>query len=77
MLTATPVKNAIVIEGKYTCEGTTCLATRCNDYDHYKELPQVVQFEGEDYALTGWNSDNFRAYYQNNGSIAYAVLRVA
>jgi hypothetical protein len=55
----------------WTCEGTKGLTFRIdlNDegyysYDAVQELPKVVEYRGELYARTGWNSDNGEVYYK-------------
>lgn len=64
-------ENAIVITAAYLVEGV--LETNCNDYDHYKSLPQVVSYCGEMYGKTGWSSDKHYACYKRNVAIAKAL----
>jgi hypothetical protein len=56
-----------------TVEGTLCLACNCADFDCFKALPEVVEFEGKLCGKTGWNSDKNLAYYQSNARIALTI----
>lgn len=40
------------------------IITSCTDYDDYKSLPRVVEYQGVLYGKTGWNSDTCQAYYK-------------
>lgn len=51
-------------------EGTLCLVTGCEDYDHYRSLPVAITYNGVLCGKTGWNSDSGRAYYQSNATLA-------
>jgi hypothetical protein len=75
MKTATTVPAAIVLQRVGKVDGTTVLETSCPDYDHYRALPQVVEYEGVRCGKTGWNSDRGYACYQSNALMAQAVSR--
>lgn len=69
---AKPVVGAIVIIAIGHVEGDCCLTTTCPDYDSYKQLPNAVEFGGEVYGKTGWNSDHGEAYYKTGTAVAFA-----
>lgn len=54
-------------------EGKTCVAVTCNDYDHYKKLPEVISHNGILCGKTGWNSDKDRCYYQSGVGLVKKV----
>jgi len=64
--------NYLVSEQVAVIEGVTCIMVRCNDFDHFKHLPEVVSYEGVKCGKTGWNSDSNRACYQSS---AHIVMR--
>ena len=47
-----------------------CLIAPCSDYDEYRSLPDVVEFQGIALAKTGWNSDKLYANYDSKASWA-------
>lgn len=61
-------EKGIVITAAYLVEGV--LETNCNDYDHYKSLPDVVSYGGELYGKTGWSSDRHYACYKRDAKVA-------
>jgi hypothetical protein len=54
-------------------EGTTCVVVTCNDYNHFKKLPEVVSYGNLLLGKTGWNSDTQRCHYQSNVNIVQKV----
>ena len=40
------------------------------DWESVKRLPEVLEFEGDIFVRTGWNSDTGRAYYRNHMLVA-------
>jgi hypothetical protein len=52
-----------------TIEGTQVATVDCTDYDHYRQLPKVVSYQGTRLGLTGWSSDSNRACYQSNATL--------
>lgn len=54
-------------------EGTTCATVHCDDYEHFKQLPEVVSYNGMNLGKSGWNSDTQRCHYQSNVNILHKV----
>lgn len=70
---ATIVPGAIVITSYARIEGELVLETTCRDYDHYKSLPDVVEYEGVVCGKTGWSSDRNYACYKSSAKVAHKV----
>ncbi len=68
--------NAIVILHAYALDKELWLETTCHDYDHLKELPEVVSYEGIICGRTGWNSDKNLAYYKSTAKVALPIHNV-
>ena len=49
------------------------LITRCRDYDEYMALPDAVEFEGQIFGKTGWDSDKCIACYRRDAPGARVV----
>ena len=54
-------------------DGVVCVVVTCDDYDHYKRLPQVVSHNGIMCGKSGWNSDTNRCHYQSNATLVRIV----
>lgn len=50
-----------------------CIVVTCTDFDHYRNLPEAVSYNGIRCGKTGWNSDKNYACYQSNATIVDAV----
>lgn len=56
---------SLTITGQYYIEGEVIIETACDDHDHYKRLPDVINYVGTHCRKTGWNSDRKRACYKS------------
>ena len=65
-------KDKMVALSAMRVDGVMCVMVDCADFDHYKRLPQVVNYLGVRCGKTGWNSDTNRAHYQSNATIVTA-----
>ena len=64
---AKAIENTIQITTSETLpDGVKVAITDCADYQAFKKLPKAIELNGVAYALTGWNSDRFCAYYRND-----------
>jgi len=63
----------VVITSEASRGSLVILTTRCDDYDHFASLPDVVQYNGQIFGKTGWNSDSEKAYYRNDAKVALAA----
>ena len=62
---------ALLLTATYFSEGELVLETTCWDYDHFRTLPEVVEYRGNVCGKTGWNSDRGYACYKSGVPIAY------
>ncbi len=73
-MNANRIKDVVAIKHAGTMPNNErYLIADCTDFDVYKTLPEAVEFQGEEYVKTGWNSDVQNAYYKNGRPIARAV----
>lgn len=70
---ATAVKDVIQIAALHAIEGSSIIETSCNDFDEYKALPNVIQYNAVIYCKTGWSSDSGYACYKSNMFFAKAI----
>jgi len=68
-------KEHMVAELVGNFDDVTCVVVHCQDYDHFRKLPQVVSYQGILCGKTGWNSDTNRAHYQSNASLVKVERR--
>lgn len=76
-MTATVVTDKIVIRQheKFPDAQIECLiiGMQTDTYDEYRALPEVLEYQDKLYGKTGWNSDQFVAYYRTDALIARKV----
>ena len=72
---ATAKHNLIVVQSAERLpDGDQCLTVNCEDYSALKTLPEAIEWCGQMFARTAWNSDQCVAYYKNS---AWAINRLA
>ena len=62
---------AIIVTSDESRGDQRILTVRCLDYDAFEALPKAVEYDGKLFGLTGWNSDSYHAYYENNVCLAF------
>lgn len=63
---ATRLDDTVEVLYTNTCpDGNKFVVVPCADYDELRKLPKAIEFNGERYGRTGWNSDTCAAYYRN------------
>ena len=69
---ANPVKNAVLVQmvQKYADFTILTVAMESDDYREYARLPNVIEYDGQLFGKSCWNSDVYRAYYRSDMSIA-------
>jgi hypothetical protein len=55
------------------CDNVTCLIVDCLNYEAYKGLPDLVEYDSQTFGLTGWNSDRHYACYRNDATWAKRI----
>jgi len=56
--------------------GVKVLVSQCNSHEAFKQLPEMVNFEGTLFGKSGWNSDKEIAYYRTDARVAWATCIV-
>ena len=49
------------------------IGMQTDNYDEYRTLPEVLEYQDKLYGKTGWNSDQCVAYYRTDALIARKV----
>ena len=59
--------NFITVQSvEYLPDGVTVAVVSCLDHSEFKVLPCAIEYNGNGFALSGWNSDRFIAYYRTD-----------
>jgi hypothetical protein len=73
IMLATPTNSVpILFEENVPEENLRILVVSCIDYDEYRKLPAAVEYDGQEFGRTGWNSDYGQAYFKSPSPFAYA-----
>lgn len=76
METATISKNEVAVRYSYRADDNTWwLTVDCpNGWDDVKKLTKkVLQYQGNNYTFTGWNSDRNECFFKRNAYVAKIV----
>lgn len=65
--------NEITINFTSVLDGILFAETSCDGYEHFKLLPQVIEFRGRRLGKSGWNSDRNICYYRSDKTTAKVV----
>lgn len=66
--------NAVVVNHVVDPDGDEWLIRSVpNGWDDVKNGPKVLEFGGENYVFTGWNSDTLKQYYKKGVPFAKVV----
>jgi hypothetical protein len=72
-MSAAKAVDGVMVRREERVDGMHFLQVDAPDgYESFKKLPEVVEFEGRLYGLTGFNSDHGAAYYRNPAPVALA-----
>lgn len=72
-----PKNDAILVDSVQKVENITILVVSLGGGEHwdmyqvYKNLPDVVTYDDQDFGKSAWNSDVGRAYYRSDYAIAF------
>jgi hypothetical protein len=70
-MTAKPIDNAVEILTAATLpDGVKVVTVPCEDYAALKALPKAIEYKGDIYGRSGWNSDTCVAYYRTDKAVA-------
>jgi hypothetical protein len=70
---ATPVQNAFPVKRSETLpDGVKVVILDCAGSIEYNHSPKALEYDGELYSRTGWNSDRYESYYRTDRKVAYS-----
>ena len=70
---AKPVQNAITVRSAETLpDGAKVVMIDVADYIDYIRTPHAIEYDGEIYGRSGWNSDKHVVYYRTDKLTAFA-----
>lgn len=73
---AKAVKDRILVHPQMLNGEIYCLQVAdCQDFDDYKKLPKIIEFQGVFYKKTGWNSDTAYCTYKATNDVAKIVRK--
>ena len=71
---AKAIENAITVRSAATLpDGVKIVELDVADYVDFIRKPQAIEYDGEIYGRSGWNSDRHVAYYRSNVKPALAA----
>jgi hypothetical protein len=75
MKTATPVTNAVSVNHYAVFDGVAWFRTEIPelDFDSYKVLPKVVNYDGKTFVKMSFNTDNGTVSYKCSDKVAFGV----
>ena len=70
---AKPVQNALTIKHAETLpNGIKVIMLDCAGSLEYNNSPKALEYDGEIYGRTGWNSDRCISYYRTDKKVAFS-----
>ena len=71
---ATPIQNALTVRNAETLpDGAKVVTIDVADYMNFINTPHAIEYDGQVYGRTGWNSDKFVAYYRTDKKVARVI----
>ena len=76
MKTAKPLENALIVKSVETLPGGVKVVTLdCRDWAAFGQSPSALEYDGEVFGRTGWNSDKHVVYYRTDTKPAFGLDR--
>jgi hypothetical protein len=70
---AKPVQNALTIKRAETLpNGIKVVLLDCAGSIEFNNSPKALEYDGELYGRTGWNSDTCTSYYRTDKKVAFS-----
>jgi len=70
---AKPIQNAITVRSAETLpDGVKVVMLDVADYIDFIRTPHAIEYDGEIYGRSGWNSDKHVVYYRTDRLTAFA-----
>jgi len=67
---AKPVDGVVIQSIEKLPSGVTVLIVPCADWDVFRTLPNIVEYDNQLYGRSAWNSDRYIAYYRSDCKVA-------
>lgn len=69
---AKPIQDAMTIKTASTMpDGVKVVTLDVADYVGFIRSPHAIEYDGERYGRSGWNSDRHEIYYRSDKLVAY------
>jgi len=76
MKTAKPLENALIVKSVETLpDGVKVVTLDCRDWAAFGQSPSALEYDGEVFGRTGWNSDTHIVYYRTDAKPAFGLDR--
>jgi hypothetical protein len=76
MKTAKPLENALIVKSVETLpDGVKVVTLDCRDWAAFGQSPSALEYDGEVFGRTGWNSDKHIVYYRTDAKPAFGLDR--
>ena len=70
---AKPLENALSVRSVETLpDGVKVVTLDCRDAASFSRTPSALEYDGEVFGRTGWNSDKCVVYYRNDKKVAFS-----
>tara|TARA_R110002096_G_scaffold188696_3_gene368651 strand:- start:942 stop:1181 length:240 start_codon:yes stop_codon:yes gene_type:complete len=70
---AKPLENALSVKSMETLpDGVKVVTLDCRDCAAFGRTPSALEYDGEVFGRTGWNSDRFVVYYRSDKKVAFS-----
>ena len=70
---AKPLQNAVNVKSAETLpNGVKVVTLDCADWMDFIRTPKAINYDGEVYGCSGWNSDRCVAYYRSDKKAAFS-----
>ena len=68
------VKNTLLLQSVQAIGRDSIAMVDCLDYEAYRKLPEVIEYQGKMLGKTGWNSDSGYACYKTGVALAKVLV---
>ena len=70
---AKPLENALSVKSVETLpDGVKVVTLDCRDWAGFGQSPSALEYDGEVFGRTGWNSDRCVVYYRSDKKVAFS-----
>jgi len=70
------LENALIVKSVETLpDGVKVVTLDCRDWAAFGQSPSALEYDGEVFGRTGWNSDTHIVYYRTDAKPAFGLDR--